>query len=274
MPERVPGLSSRSPGHQHHCITTEDLIVSHTDSPAMKSADNVRETEALPDVGILNSSLEIQIGSGVGRCESRDYGHPPSVSRLAPTPRHHFPVQPPTSSPDLPAYPGVCVPTRGCSITSQVISWIEEITTEEDGADHLTGDAAQVFAATVYEVRLHTPSLPRRTVSLVDIFRTPPYINQALNLPDLPPQLRRKWLRALCRVCGHRALLPRSLQIPLCYDRLQVPQYEGGCADVWMGSHQGRRVAAKVLRVYSTSDFGKIRRVGYLYTTLAGVLFN
>lgn len=36
-----------------------------------------------------------------------------------------------------------------------------------------------------------------------------------------------------------------------------------------MGNYQGRRVAAKVLRVYLTSDFGKIRRVGRLYITLA-----
>jgi len=31
-----------------------------------------------------------------------------------------------------------------------------------------------------------------------------------------------------------------------------------------MGDHQGRRVAAKALRVYSTNDFDKIRRVGRL----------
>ena len=36
-----------------------------------------------------------------------------------------------------------------------------------------------------------------------------------------------------------------------------------------MGDYQGRRVAAKVLRVYLTSDFGKIRRVGCLYIALA-----
>ena len=36
----------------------------------------------------------------------------------------------------------------------------------------------------------------------------------------------------------------------------------GGFADVWKGRHQGRDVAAKVLRVYVNS-FEKIRRVGY-----------
>jgi len=57
-----------------------------------------------------------------------------------------------------------------------------------------------------------------------------------------------------------------SLQIPLCYNRSDIPQYRGGYADVWKGEHQGRPVAAKVLRVYSTSDFDKIRRVGCLYS--------
>ena len=36
-----------------------------------------------------------------------------------------------------------------------------------------------------------------------------------------------------------------------------------------MGDYQGRRVAAKVLRVYSTSDSSKVRRVGCLYITVA-----
>jgi len=32
---------------------------------------------------------------------------------------------------------------------------------------------------------------------------------------------------------------------------------------VWKGEHQGRTVAVKVLRVYSTSDFNKITNVGH-----------
>jgi hypothetical protein len=53
-----------------------------------------------------------------------------------------------------------------------------------------------------------------------------------------------------------------SLQVPLCYNRLGTPLYRGGYADVWKGEHQGRSVAVKVLRIYSTSDFDKITRVG------------
>ena len=67
----------------------------------------------------------------------------------------------------------------------------------------------------------------------------------------------------LCRICGSQALLPRSLQIPLCYNRLDTPLYRGGFADVWKGEYQGRPVAVKALRVYSTSDFAKITRVGF-----------
>ncbi|KAF9644930.1 kinase-like protein, partial [Thelephora ganbajun] len=68
----------------------------------------------------------------------------------------------------------------------------------------------------------------------------------------------RKCLAASRRICGRQALLPRSAQIPICYNRLDNPLYRGGYADVWKGEHQGRDVAVKVLRVYSTSDFDKI----------------
>ena len=66
----------------------------------------------------------------------------------------------------------------------------------------------------------------------------------------------------LCWVCGRHALLPKSLQIPLCYDRSVAPLYRGGFSDVWKGKHKGRHVAVKVLRVYSTGDFVKITSVG------------
>ncbi|KAF9646803.1 kinase-like protein [Thelephora ganbajun] len=83
-------------------------------------------------------------------------------------------------------------------------------------------------------------------------------IDEALDLPGLSSRLRRKCLSVLCKICGRQALLPRSLQIPLCYDRSDTPLYQGGYADVWKGEHRGRPVAVKALRVYSTSDFDKI----------------
>ena len=85
--------------------------------------------------------------------------------------------------------------------------------------------------------------------------------NQALGVPDLPSRLRKKCLAALCWTCGRHALLPKPLQIPICYNRLDTPLYCGGFADVWKGELRGRHVAVKVLRVYSTSDFDKITSV-------------
>ena len=81
-------------------------------------------------------------------------------------------------------------------------------------------------------------------------------------LDFLEPRLRRKCLGVLRKICGRRALLPRSAQIPFCYNRLDNPLYRGGYADVWKGEHRGCPVAVKALRVYSTSDFDKVMSVG------------
>jgi hypothetical protein len=42
---------------------------------------------------------------------------------------------------------------------------------------------------------------------------------------------------------------------------MKIPQYHGGFGDVWEGQYGDLKVAAKVLRVYTTSDFARIRRV-------------
>ena len=76
--------------------------------------------------------------------------------------------------------------------------------------------------------------------------------------------MKRKCLNALCKICGHHALLPGPFQIPLCFDESNgYPLYSGGYADVWMGKHQGCDVAVKVLRVYSASDLDKITSVSH-----------
>ena len=82
-------------------------------------------------------------------------------------------------------------------------------------------------------------------------------------LDNLEPQLRKKTLRALCIICGRHAILPRSLQIPPCYNRTDDALYSGGFADVWKGEHRGRKVAVKVLRLYTTSNLDKITTVGF-----------
>ena len=82
-------------------------------------------------------------------------------------------------------------------------------------------------------------------------------------LDTLAPRLRKRCLITLRRMCGRQALLPRSLQVPLCYTRSEPPLSHGGYADVWKGEHQGRHVEVKVLRVHSTSEFHEITNVGF-----------
>lgn len=81
----------------------------------------------------------------------------------------------------------------------------------------------------------------------------------------LAPPLRKKCLSTLSKICGRQALLPRSIQIPLCYDRLDTPLYRGGFGDVWKGNYEGREVAVKVLVVYLSSNLDKITRVSDEY---------
>ena len=69
-------------------------------------------------------------------------------------------------------------------------------------------------------------------------------------------------MRTSYRICYREAILPKSVRIPLCYDRSDDPQFRGGFADVWRANYEGKEVAVKVLRVYTTSDFYKITKVG------------
>ena len=159
----------------------------------------------------------------------------------------------------------------------EAISLIQKILASESeikAIGDLSGDDAQAFIDVIYEVRLRTRS--RRALLTLVLFApfTPKhssFTGQALDLPDLLPRSRRKCLSILYRICGHQALLPGSLQIPLCYDRSETAPYHGGYADVWKGEHQGRHVAAKVLKVYKTDDPAKIRRVGSYHPVQACV---
>ena len=65
-------------------------------------------------------------------------------------------------------------------------------------------------------------------------------------------------MKLLCKICAHYSLLPKSLQIELCYNPAGVAHCRGGFADVWKGNHCGLEVAVKVLRVYLNSDLEKI----------------
>ena len=59
-------------------------------------------------------------------------------------------------------------------------------------------------------------------------------------------------------------MLPRSLQIELCYNPASVAHCRGGFSDMWEGEYRELEVAVKVLRIYATSDLQKITRVSHL----------
>ena len=77
------------------------------------------------------------------------------------------------------------------------------------------------------------------------------------------PSLRKNYLATLRKICSHYGLIPRSIQIPLCYTRTKDPQFEGRFAKVWKGEHKGMEVAVRVLKAFATSDPVKIERVGF-----------
>ena len=81
-------------------------------------------------------------------------------------------------------------------------------------------------------------------------------------LDSLAPQIRTSCLDYLYYICEDQALLPRSLEIPLCYDPTKYPLCSGVFSDVWKGQCNGQEVAAKVLRLYPNLDLGFVRRVG------------
>ncbi|KAF9644321.1 kinase-like protein [Thelephora ganbajun] len=97
--------------------------------------------------------------------------------------------------------------------------------------EHLSGDDAQRFIDVTHEV-----------------------------LDTLAPRIRRRCLRSLYWICDRQALLPKSLETPLCYNINEYPRYHGGFADVWKGQHNDREVGCKVLRVYSQSELELVRR--------------
>lgn len=120
---------------------------------------------------------------------------------------------------------------------SERIHLIKSIFSDRDEAErlrYLSGDDAKTFA----EV-----------------------IDQA-SLQYLPQSIQIRCLRTLYRICGLQAILPKSLQIPPCYDPRELPCSCGGFADVWKGEHLGQVVAAKVLRIDNKVNLSRIRKVG------------
>ena len=127
-------------------------------------------------------------------------------------------------------------------------------TDEVDLVRSLRGEDAQVFIEVIDEVC--SPLAIAKSGQLNIHF-----VDQALDSLKLSMQIRKKGLKAVYKMCGRNKILPKSLQVPLCYDRQGFPLYAGGFADVWKGEHRGRDVAVKVIRTPSCMDLQDSRKI-------------
>ena len=118
----------------------------------------------------------------------------------------------------------------------------------------LPRDDAQTFVDVIDEACSTLPTITRLTSTCSG--------NQALDSPSLSLLSQKKWIRLLYRACGQHELLPRTLEVPIYYDRTSDALFRGGYADVWKGECRGRDIAVKVIRTYATSDLQKIIGVG------------
>jgi len=71
---------------------------------------------------------------------------------------------------------------------------------------------------------------------------------------------RLKLFNRLCKTCSRHRAIPKSMHIPD-YSKDSVEMECGDCANVSRGTYGGRRVAIKVVRVYTTSDLDVILSV-------------
>jgi len=68
---------------------------------------------------------------------------------------------------------------------------------------------------------------------------------------------RREWpgfLNQLCKTCDLQRKLPTSMIIPPTGKKYTTPMYGGGSADVFRDEYQGRSVAIKYMRIYTSND--------------------
>ena len=77
---------------------------------------------------------------------------------------------------------------------------------------------------------------------------------------------RFKLFNKLCKTCSRHRVIPKSMHIPDCSQDSVEVEY-GGYANVSRGTYGGRRIAIKVVRVYTTSDLDVILSVSIPLTS-------
>lgn len=86
-------------------------------------------------------------------------------------------------------------------------------------------------------------------------------IDQTLDMRNLLPWTHRRCLKLLYKTCGHHALLPEALDVPVHYEQTRDALFRGGYADVYKGKCRDQEVAVKVIRTYSTDELQKVINV-------------
>jgi len=76
---------------------------------------------------------------------------------------------------------------------------------------------------------------------------------------------RVKLFNKFCKTCSRYRVIPKSMHIPDCSEG-SAEVTSGGHADISQGIYEGRRVAIKVVRVYTTSDLDVVLSVSLLHT--------
>ena len=141
----------------------------------------------------------------------------------------------------------------------ELSSLIEAILSSQDEGDtivHLLGDDAQAFVDVMDEARSTSAYHLESVLIKSDINVCS--VDQALDIPDLPPLARKKCLELLSRTCSRHTLLPTSLKIPVSLQQTVDTLHRGGLVEVWKGKNRNRDVAVKVIRIYSDSDLKKV----------------
>ena len=73
---------------------------------------------------------------------------------------------------------------------------------------------------------------------------------------------RPEFLNLLCKTCGLQRSLPASMIVSCVQNIPSMAEYAGGFGDVHRGEYNGRPVAVKVMRLYTTSNYGLCFSVG------------
>ena len=84
---------------------------------------------------------------------------------------------------------------------------------------------------------------------------------QALDHPNLSPDVHNKCRGSLREMCAQYALFPSSLKIELCDNPTDVVLHHGEFGDVSKRNYQGREVAVKTLKTCTASDLQAIIHV-------------